>query len=902
MSASARNCHGHIRGADDDIDDEVFLPARSSLSHFADPSPDFDCETMMRDQTRNGSGIISATAGNDRTSRHSLSYDEIPLMSSSSMQGVSRGGTNRALSAPLAPPPPAPHSSASASASASTSQSSSLPTTNANSSSSGGGSSMRSRRSAVRQRRDEQHRGFHNRRSHHSSSDAFDEDSSDQRYEHHSHCQYQHQHQCHQPSPKNERVKTSLDAGMATLRRWIRSHSSTSVATADDNHDIHDGDDEQGSCSIMEDAPPSRPQRLSQRSIPRCLEEEEADGVEEYHHAYSSWCSADSCHRHSAAAAAGTSNSSSGYAASAAPATAHTETRYMENGNRDSNRDIDGSHKEAAAAAVDEEQAPTDEDFNALLHRLNNQQPTDVMDPISASTQRVSHRARALSEPDAVRIRDYLYHRALTAPARGGRRRRGIGSAQSSSSMRQRRDSRNRQRSQSEIVDIHNTSFAHGGSRSRLSASAMDAAASQLSSDGESRRSSRNGGLANDISGNSNHNNSSSSNSNTTNVNGNVMNIDEYTDDDRDSGNSIVHGYDGSGGGDEQADPNRDARARWISINRRFQLVITVVALLFSLLLFAILVCWVVLTSAYVVSIDKSCDVPLKQYFWVVTLQLILDVFRVDIMRLVFRWDASSNSRMPCRVIIYNMVYLTYAVLVLRMGIQATYFRSSDSSCKDTAPELFHASAAFVSLTTAAWATIILGYLLPFCFVASLLTWNGYSPTATTEPANNPFGVFTGAPPGCIDRLKTVKLSDFTEGHPPECCICMEDFCNTDEIIETKCKHVFHKQCCREWLKQARTCPVCRKDIASESNTDADDTDEQINNTNNNNNRPNIGFNSAGRSFEQQELREVVSLLRRIRRRGSINNHGRRLSETSQGSSSGTLVLRTSDIEDGYSS
>jgi hypothetical protein len=54
-----------------------------------------------------------------------------------------------------------------------------------------------------------------------------------------------------------------------------------------------------------------------------------------------------------------------------------------------------------------------------------------------------------------------------------------------------------------------------------------------------------------------------------------------------------------------EEDPNREARTRWIRINRRFQLIITVVALLFSLLLFAILVCWVVLTSAYVVSIEK---------------------------------------------------------------------------------------------------------------------------------------------------------------------------------------------------------------------------------------------------------------------------------------------------------
>ena len=46
------------------------------------------------------------------------------------------------------------------------------------------------------------------------------------------------------------------------------------------------------------------------------------------------------------------------------------------------------------------------------------------------------------------------------------------------------------------------------------------------------------------------------------------------------------------------SDPERAARIRWVRINRRFQHVVTWVALLFSLLLFAILICWVMLTSA----------------------------------------------------------------------------------------------------------------------------------------------------------------------------------------------------------------------------------------------------------------------------------------------------------------
>jgi len=41
----------------------------------------------------------------------------------------------------------------------------------------------------------------------------------------------------------------------------------------------------------------------------------------------------------------------------------------------------------------------------------------------------------------------------------------------------------------------------------------------------------------------------------------------------------------------------------------------------------------------------------------------------------------------------------------------------------------------------------------------------------------------------------------------------MTDFANNELIVATECEHVFHKRCCQEWLKQARTCPVCRTDI-----------------------------------------------------------------------------------------
>mmetsp|Transcript_14563 Transcript_14563/g.22447 ORF Transcript_14563/g.22447 Transcript_14563/m.22447 type:complete len:702 (+) Transcript_14563:193-2298(+) len=274
--------------------------------------------------------------------------------------------------------------------------------------------------------------------------------------------------------------------------------------------------------------------------------------------------------------------------------------------------------------------------------------------------------------------------------------------------------------------------------------------------------------------------------------------------------------------------------SRWIRVNQCLNCTITLVALVFSLLLFTILVCWVVLTSAYVVSIDKQCDVPLKTYYWFATLQLILDVFRGDIMRHIFHYDAHAhnstntrqrNSGLPRRVVAYNIAYIAFAMTVLYSGVKSV-FLTDESTCSRTAPELFQTCKVFVVLSIAAWSTVMLVYMIPFFFIALFLTRNGYLPPSTIVERDDMLrgaagaasltvrmGGSVGAPPECIERLRVVRLQDFPAHYPKECCICMVDFVGDDVIVATECEHIFHKQCCQEWLRQSRTCPVCRTDI-----------------------------------------------------------------------------------------
>lgn len=55
----------------------------------------------------------------------------------------------------------------------------------------------------------------------------------------------------------------------------------------------------------------------------------------------------------------------------------------------------------------------------------------------------------------------------------------------------------------------------------------------------------------------------------------------------------------------------------------------------------------------------QDCDLPLKPYFWLATVQLILDVFRKEIMKFVLRFDPNSaRQHIPTRVIVYNLIYV----------------------------------------------------------------------------------------------------------------------------------------------------------------------------------------------------------------------------------------------------
>lgn len=324
-------------------------------------------------------------------------------------------------------------------------------------------------------------------------------------------------------------------------------------------------------------------------------------------------------------------------------------------------------------------------------------------------------------------------------------------------------------------------------------------------------------------------------------------------------------------------DPDRDARMRWLQINRRFRCIISSVALIFSFFLVLFLVSWVILIATYVLSLTKTCDIPLKAYFWLATLQLAVDFFRAEIMKWMCRWRSDSQGGVPLRVLLYNILYLIYAMLVLRLGIMSVFV--IESTCYDTAPELFLASAVFVSLTLLAWTLIIAGYIIPYATVAVLLTRNGYFPNEELDALDGaegnrrgrligilPNNLANSAPPECIEKLRVVMHDELNDSFQKECCICLTEYGPGDGIVATPCDHIFHKQCCKEWLQLSRSCPICRRDIVEALGEGSTLEESSISDPADSHHRNNSeGRRTTSRGW-QREASNVLHFLRRDQR------------------------------------
>ncbi|XP_047315826.1 E3 ubiquitin-protein ligase ATL31 [Impatiens glandulifera] len=94
-------------------------------------------------------------------------------------------------------------------------------------------------------------------------------------------------------------------------------------------------------------------------------------------------------------------------------------------------------------------------------------------------------------------------------------------------------------------------------------------------------------------------------------------------------------------------------------------------------------------------------------------------------------------------------------------------------------------------------------------------------------------GATRGLDQTVIENLPTFPYSEVKElkigKGALECAVCLNEF-DDEEILRLlpKCDHVFHPECIDAWLKSHVTCPVCRSDLAAQTDETPVENPESI--------------------------------------------------------------------------
>ena len=60
---------------------------------------------------------------------------------------------------------------------------------------------------------------------------------------------------------------------------------------------------------------------------------------------------------------------------------------------------------------------------------------------------------------------------------------------------------------------------------------------------------------------------------------------------------------------------------------------------------------------------------------------------------------------------------------------------------------------------------------------------------------------------------RILKNVDKLSPEKRRCIICLENFVNSDKIVNLSCLHMFHDECIRKWLNENNFCPICKNEI-----------------------------------------------------------------------------------------
>ncbi|GJJ71206.1 E3 ubiquitin-protein ligase RNF115/126 [Entomortierella parvispora] len=76
-----------------------------------------------------------------------------------------------------------------------------------------------------------------------------------------------------------------------------------------------------------------------------------------------------------------------------------------------------------------------------------------------------------------------------------------------------------------------------------------------------------------------------------------------------------------------------------------------------------------------------------------------------------------------------------------------------------------------------------------------------------------------GASDEVINSIPQHKITPEELDAKTECSVCQDKFTEQDVCLQLKCKHIFHDDCIKPWLKTSATCPTCRCSLIPDDET-----------------------------------------------------------------------------------
>lgn len=195
------------------------------------------------------------------------------------------------------------------------------------------------------------------------------------------------------------------------------------------------------------------------------------------------------------------------------------------------------------------------------------------------------------------------------------------------------------------------------------------------------------------------------------------------------------------------------------------------------------------------------CERPLR---WWLLVNCLMQLVQVP-LRLVF-WASVRAAEVERESIPGRIAQLasTQAWRVSKVVSLLTYFwmilgvvwAMNSGACK-TCPNLITTVVTVLATSAARVFCAFVGFRL-------------YFPQAARD-AEAPQMVAATAEQIC--GLDTVTYQSDESGESMSCAVCLSEFCDGEALRKLPCNHMFHVDCCDQWLGRSKRCPLCMQNI-----------------------------------------------------------------------------------------